>query len=347
MFEAIVTLCIAAAAAPCRDQLVAGYEAQTLAGCEAALAARPPDIATQPPHVLQGGPSCRTAGAALPVQEIAPGVFVHRGTVAEPDAQNRGDVSNLGFVIGQSHVAVIDTGAARWMGEALWRAIRARSDLPVSHVILTHMHPDHVLGAAAFEGTGAKVVGHAGLPRALADRQENYTQSFQRLIGPAHFLGSHVAEVDVTVGAQMSIDLGGRALHLQAWPLAHTGTDVTVRDDLTGTLFAGDLVFHRHTPALDGSLPGWQAVLESLGTLPAERVVPGHGGPSLDWPEGAADLLRYLEVLKADTRAAIDAGVRLSEAAETIAQREAPFWELFKAYNPRNATVAYTEMEWN
>jgi quinoprotein relay system zinc metallohydrolase 2 len=346
MFEAIVTLCIAANGTPCRDQLVAGYEAQTRPECEAALADRPPDLVVEAHHTLQEGPFCRAIGPALTVQEIAPGVFVHMGAVSEPDAQNRGDVSNLGFIVGQTHVAVIDTGSARWMGEGLWRAIRAHSDLPVSHVILTHMHPDHVFGAAAFAGTGAQVVGHANLPRALADREANYAESFERLIGPAQFLGSRAVPVDVTLAADMTIDLGGRALHLQAWPLAHTGTDVTVRDDATGSLFAGDLVFHRHTPALDGSLKGWQNVLNTLQNAPLDRVVPGHGGPVLDWPEGAADLLRYLEVLEADTRAALGAGMRLGDAARTIAQSEAPLWELFQAYNPRNATVAFTELEW-
>ncbi len=55
---------------------------------------------------------------------------------------------------------------------------------------------------------------------------------------------------------------------------------------------------------------------------------------------------RYLDVLAADTRAALDAGQRMGEAIETIAASEEAHWELFEAYNPRNATVAFTELEW-
>ena len=37
-------------------------------------------------------------------------VFLHRGRVAEPDAENGGDVSNFGFVVGSRSIAVIDSG---------------------------------------------------------------------------------------------------------------------------------------------------------------------------------------------------------------------------------------------
>ncbi|MGB3246587.1 MAG: quinoprotein relay system zinc metallohydrolase 2 [Sulfitobacter sp.] len=336
MFEAIVSVCLAFTdPAVCRDQLVPGYEAETQEACEAALEMLPVE-----------GAICVGAGAALEVSEVAPGVFVHMGAVAEPDGDNRGDVANLGFVIGEEAVAVIDSGTAAWMGEALWRAIRARNDKPVRHVVLTHMHPDHVLGARVLAGAGAQVIGHAKLGRALADRRGNYLESLERLIGRGAFIGTDVPAVDVAVTGQLRIDLGDRVLEVQTWPTAHTGTDLTVLDVATGTLFAGDLVFHRHMPALDGSLKGWRAVMETLAARDIAQVVPGHGGPVLDWPAGGAAMQRYLQVLERDTRAAIAAGTRLGEAVEEIAASERAAWELFEAYNPRNATVAFTELEW-
>ncbi len=316
-----------------------GYEAAEQTACEAALAALPP-------VGLSAVPKCQPIGAALTVEEVAPGVFVHMGLVAEPDAENRGDVANLGFVIGEDSVAVIDAGSAAWVGEALWRAVRAQTDKPVSHLILTHPHPDHVLGAAPFARAGAAVVGHADLSRALADRQENYLESLGRLIGPAEFLGTAVVPVNQEVSTDDQIDLGGRMLHLRAWPTAHTVADLTVLDAATGTLFAGDLVFDRHTPALDGHLRGWQAVLAKMAETPVARIVPGHGAVMLPWPDGLAAIRQYLAVLEADTRAAIDEGLRLGEAVKVIARSQTDLWELFEAYNPRNATVAFTELEW-
>ncbi|WP_187429491.1 hypothetical protein ROLI_041990 [Roseobacter fucihabitans] len=346
MFEAIVALCIDLSEGPCRDHLLPGYEGETLAACAASLSARAPDLSVFNGLVAQGPPSCHAVGEALDVTEVAPGVFVHRGAIAEPDAQNRGDVTNLGFVIGKTSVAVVDTGTARWMGEALWRAIRQRTDKPVTHVIITHMHLDHALGGGPFVEAGAEVIGHANLSRALSDRQANYLESLARLVGEGAMLGTRVVAVDIAVEQSAAIDLGGRKLTLRAWPAAHTGSDLTVLDAQTGTLFAGDLVFERHTPALDGRLRGWRAVLGDLQQMDIARVVPGHGGPSLDWPLGGASMARYLEVLESDTRAAIAQGQRLGDAVEEIAQSEAPHWELFEAYNPRNATVAFTELEW-
>ncbi|MCA0963996.1 quinoprotein relay system zinc metallohydrolase 2 [Salipiger bermudensis] len=333
MFEAVVMICAALAGEPCRAALVPGSEAETLAGCEAALEARPVE-----------GAACRAAGGALAVEEVAPGVFAHVGRIEEPDAENGGDVSNLGFVIGEASVAVIDSGGAAWIGEALWRAIRAETALPVRHVILTHVHPDHVFGASVF--AGAEVVGHAGLARALAERQDNYLESYAREIGLPLFLGTRAPEVTRAVEGGTLIDLGGRVLELRAWETAHSSTDLTVLDRATGTLFAGDLVFDRHVPALDGSLRGWQAVLTEMQALEVAQLVPGHGGPVLDWPEGSAPVLDYLDTLAADARAAIDAGTRLGEAVQQIGTGEVGEWALFEAYNARNATVAYTELEW-
>lgn len=346
MFEAVVALCLSLESGPCRDHLLPGYAAETFEECTVLLGAQPPAMPRVGGLEAHGAPRCAPAGPVLDVVEVAPGVFVHKGVIAEPDRENRGDVANLGFVVGAESVAVIDTGSARWMGEATWRAIRARTDLPVSHVVLTHMHPDHVLGAGFFADAGARVVGHEGLARALSDRLPNYLESMSALIGPEALLGTDGVAIDIAVSEALTLDLGDRTLNLHAWPPAHTGTDVTVLDTATSTLFAGDLVFDGHTPALDGRLTGWQAALATLQGEPLARVVPGHGGTALNWPEGGMDTARYLGVLAADTRAAVDAGQRLGDAVERIARSEAPHWQLFEAYNARNATVAFTELEW-
>lgn len=346
MFEAVITLCAALEGGPCREHLLPGYEARVRADCEAALAQRPPDLSVFAGLDAQSQANCAPMGDALEVSEVAPGVFVHVGHIAEPTPANRGDTSNFGFIIGDQSVAVIDAGAARWMGEALWRSIRLRTDKPVSHAVVTHMHPDHVFGIPVFAEAGAVVVGHGGLPRALADRRASYIDNFSLLIGKDIFLGSRTPVIEMTVTDVMQVDLGNRVLTLQAWPVAHTRNDVTVLDAATETLFAGDLIFYRHTPSLDGLLLGWRAVLSDLQALDLERVVPGHGPAALDWPVGAEPIAQYLSVLEADTRAAVEAGTRLGTAVEEIARSEHEDWELFETYNPRNATVAFTELEW-
>ena len=95
------------------------------------------------------------AATPFAVVEVAPDVFVHPGRQEDfTPAQLAAGIANLGFVIGERSVAVIDTGGSREEGAELLAAIRARTDLPVSHVIDTHVHPDHLLGNVAFRETG-------------------------------------------------------------------------------------------------------------------------------------------------------------------------------------------------
>lgn len=348
MFEALVMLCAQAdpdRAQVCRTVLLPGFAAETRGACENALLAAPPEwLASAGAWVASCAPR---PAPELAFDEIAPGVFAHRGLIGEPDAVNVGDISNIGFIIGGDSIAVIDAGGSRQVGEQVYLAIRAQSDLPISHLILTHMHPDHVFGAEVLREAGAAILGHAGLPRALSDRAETYQTSFARLIGTQGFLGSRIVGPDVLIAETTTIDLGLRELRLSVWPTGHTATDLTVFDTTSGVLYSGDLLFDEQIPALDGSLPGWSAVLAELETLPARQVVPGHGGPVLPWPDAAAPEAQYLGVLLRDTRAALDAGLSLGEATEVIGQSEAGNWLLFDLYNPRNATVAFTELEWD
>lgn len=337
MIEAIVTLCLAASPEICRDHLLPDRSGDR---CIAAQY-QPEDPAYLPAMIR-----CEGAPPAASVSEVAPGVFVHRGQISEGTSETGGDLSNAGFIIGQQSVAVIDSGGSRATGEALFRALRRITDKPVSHLILTHMHPDHVLGATVFAEAGAEVVGHAGLPRALADRRRSYLDSMERLLGRAHLIGTALPRIDRPIYDTTRIDLGGRVLRVDLWPRSHTGTDLTVNDPQSDTLFAGDLIFDLHTPALDGSLRGWQKVLTDMAQLAPAHVVPGHGGPVMSWAEAVGPMQRYLDVLARDTQAALDQGLSLGQSIGRIATSQAPHWQLFETYNPRNATVAYTELEW-
>ena len=117
-------------------------------------------------------------------------------------------------------------------------------------------------------------------------------------------------------------------------------------DETTGVLFAGDLVFLHHIPVLDGSLTGWLSVLPRLSRLPAKTVVPGHGPLTAPWPQALDDERRYLTTLAGDTRRLIAAGMTLARAVPQIGLSERGRWALFDDYNFRNATTAFSELEW-
>jgi quinoprotein relay system zinc metallohydrolase 2 len=294
---------------------------------------------------LLGAVAAAAAQVPLTTTEVAPGVFVHQGPYEDFSPANGGGIANLGFVIGERSVAVIDSGGSLRQGEELLAAVRARTALPVSHVILTHAHPDHVFGTAAFVGEGVAIIGHARLASALAQNGPVYLANLRQSVGGG-MDGTEIVLPTEAVSGTATIDLGGRTLELRAWPLAHTDSDLTVLDRRTGTLFAGDLLFMERIPVVDGSLLGWLKVMDELTALPAERVVPGHGPASAPWPKAARPQQNYLAYLRDRVRAALAGNQTLEQAVVAIPPPPGAEWLLAADNHARNVTASFTELEW-
>lgn len=279
------------------------------------------------------------------VTEVAPGNFVHYGRIEERSPDNLGDQANIGFIVGDRCVAVIDPGGSLPVGQALRAAIRRTTDKPICWVILTHMHPDHIFGTAAFREDQAVVVGHENLPRAMGQRARPYLNALKRDLGE-RAAGSEAIAPTRLVRDETVLDLGGRSIRLQAWPVAHTDNDVTVFDESTGTLWLGDLLFVSHTPVVDGKITGFIEVLDRLSTLRVPRFVPGHGKTDAPWPQALQPERDYLALIVRETRAAIKRRKTIEEAVDEVGLSEREKWVNFDDYHRRNVTTAYTELEW-
>jgi quinoprotein relay system zinc metallohydrolase 2 len=264
----------------------------------------------------------------------------------DPSNANRGDVANIGFVVGTTCVAVIDTGATAAIGRALRAAVRDVTPLPICYVINTHVHPDHVFGNAAFAADTPRFVGHARLPAAMAARGNNYRRALERDLGAAA-AGSTVIPPTLLVDRDAVRDLGGRRLHLRAWRASHTDSDLTVRDEKTDTWWLSDLLFVEHMPVVDGSLRGWLLTIDELRLMPRPaHVVPGHGPVDPPWPQALDAEERYLQVLAREVRDAIKAGLTMQQAIEAVGVSERARWLLADSFHRRNVTAAYAELEW-
>ncbi|WP_199258682.1 quinoprotein relay system zinc metallohydrolase 2 [Paracoccus binzhouensis] len=351
MFHLVLAACLAAQPGTCESRLLPAGEAATREDCQLRAEPIARDWLARHPDLVDGGGTRCVETAELPaltMQEVAEGIHVHQGAMAALSPQNRGRIANLSLVIGET-VAVIDAGGSRAEGEALYAAIRQITDRPVSHVILTHMHPDHILGAEVFSEAGATIVADARLPEAVARRAESWMISVPRQIGAANFAGTRIAAVDHEIAAPETISLGDRNLRLTPVPPAHTDSDMTVLDEETGTLFTGDLVFQGLTPSLDGSLSGWLDWIGRPPDPPPALIVPGHGPVAESWDEAVTPQHHYLTALRDATREALKRGLPLSRAIPAIVLAMKPVsegWADFQAVTARNAATAFAELEW-
>ncbi|SDL93167.1 MBL fold metallo-hydrolase [Nonomuraea jiangxiensis] len=89
--------------------------------------------------------------------EAAPGVHVAQGY----------DFADFAFVITGTGVVAIDAGSDPRHVEAALRDLRAITEEPITHVILTHAHFDHVGGLEALTKDGGQVIAQAGFPDEL------------------------------------------------------------------------------------------------------------------------------------------------------------------------------------
>lgn len=306
-------------------------------------------------QLIRGGfclcccPRLGFAASDSQLQEVSPGVFVRRGPDAEASTDNRNGIANIGFIIGRDAVLVFDAGGSLDDGRWLRAQIRQRTDRPIRHVVISHVHPDHCFGVSAFTqdpaGAPPDIIGHHRLTAALQTRGAYYRQRLAALLGDAA-VGQVVLPTREIGPAGATLDLGDRQVRCIAHATAHTDSDLSLLDSGSGLLFPSDLLFVGRLPSLDGSLRGWLQEAQHLRALGALRAVPGHGPAVVDFAPAMTDLERYLTRLRDDTRRAIVQNLTLDDAVVTVAQSERDHWALFDEGHGRNVTQAYQELEW-
>ncbi|MEK1943448.1 MAG: quinoprotein relay system zinc metallohydrolase 1 [Pseudomonas sp.] len=238
----------------------------------------------------------------LQPRQIAADTWLLEGSRDNFDKTNGGNIVNTGFIVTTAGVVVIDTGPSKHYGEAMRQAITSVTQQPVVLVLLTHHHPDHVLGNQAF--TDVPIAALDGTKKLLAEQGNAMAENMYRLVGD-WMRGTEVVlpTQTVTEGARQ---IGNHRLRLLALS-GHTGADLAVLDENSGVLFAGDLVFYQRaltTPNSPG-LDVWLKDLDTLQALPWKQIVPGHGPVASDAQPFAQmrDYLGWLDGLLRDSAA--------------------------------------------
>ncbi|MEN9560226.1 MAG: hypothetical protein RLZZ502_1437 [Pseudomonadota bacterium] len=229
----------------------------------------------------------------LKAERINPSTYVVLGAQEDFTPANGGALANIAFVVTAESVVLIDAGPSKKYGEQLRALIRSITHKPLSHLILTHAHPDHFLASAAFADIA--IIASDATRAQIEQEGPDYNANMFRLVLDA-MKGTQV-HVPPKAALPETLRIGGHVFKLMRMA-GHSKADLVVLDENTGTLFTGDLVFHGRTPTTPhADLRAWQNSLQDLRTLPFRQLVPGHGPVATDLkPIGfTADYLTWLD----------------------------------------------------
>jgi glyoxylase-like metal-dependent hydrolase (beta-lactamase superfamily II) len=191
----------------------------------------------------------------------------------------------VGLVHGSAGALLVDTGTTLVEAAAIDADARRIAGGPITHVVLTHKHFDHVLGSSVFAEADVYCA-----PEVV----EYLSSATGNLRDDALSHGADAGEVDRAIAALRAprhgvydavIDLGDRWVTIAHLGRGHTASDLVVvapaSDDGAVVVFTGDLVEESADPAIDADsdVPAWPATLDRvLATGGPEAIyIPGHG----------------------------------------------------------------------
>ncbi|KQM68921.1 quinoprotein relay system zinc metallohydrolase 1 [Sphingomonas sp. Leaf20] len=248
----------------------------------------------------------------LKPEVVADGIWVVRGADDAILMGNGGAIANVTILDTADGTVLVDAGPSLRYGTELTALAKKLTGKPLARVYLTHLHPDHTYGDAAFQPP--QIAGTPALIAELKSEGPGFSDGMYRLLGD--WMRGTELHIPGHVIATPSETIGGRTLRLLALA-GHSGADLAIYDEATRTLIAGDLVFHDRAPSTPhADLPHWRTSLDTLKGLGQLRVIPGHG-PIDSTPHAAIDQTRdWIDWIDMALTDAIQAGLDPVEAGE-------------------------------
>ncbi|MEJ8836578.1 MBL fold metallo-hydrolase [Ramlibacter sp. AN1133] len=280
-------------------------------------------------------------------QQVAPSAWFVQGETALGSPANRNFISNAGFVVTPAGVVVIDALGSPQLARELLEAIARITPLPVTHVVVTHFHADHVYGLQEFRRRGARIIAHRGALEYLNSQTAAARLEASRAeLAPWIDAQTHLVVPDEWLDGPRELVLGGTRLLLQPVGPAHTPEDLVVYLPAERVLFAGDLVFRGRVPFVgQADSAHWIAALDALLRMDAQVIVPGHGALSASARADLQLTRDYLAYLRESMGAAARDMDPFDEAYARTDWSRFEHLPLFKAANRMNAYNTYLLME--
>jgi len=281
-----------------------------------------------------------------PIQ-VSPSAWYVQGLSAQGSPANQNFISNAGFVITPAGVVVIDALGSPALAQRLLAEIRRLTAQPVTHVILTHYHADHIYGLQAFKAVGAKVIAHeAGREYLTSETARLRLEASRQELAPWVNDDTHLVAADEWLKGDSELVVGGVRFVIRHVGPAHTEEDEVVYLPRERVLFAGDVVFRNRIPYVgQADSRQWIKSLDALLKFDAKVVVPGHGPMSTQAREDMELTRDYLQYLRQVMGAAAKNLEPWEDAYNAADWSRFDHLPLFRAANRMNAYNTYLLME--
>lgn len=208
------------------------------------------------------------------LRSIVPGVWLYEG-----DFLSNGRCNSV--VIECKHNLVLVDANSAGGALALQAEVKRLSAKPISHVLLTHHHGDHIYGNAVWTRAGAATVAHETMLNELARlepgrwRDESAHNPQMATLGEAP-----EAPRQTFAGSLWVLDDGERRIEVHHLGAAHTRDDVAVYLPRERLLCSGDIAISTSLNSFfDSDFKHWQVALQAASRFQPRHVLPGHGHP--------------------------------------------------------------------
>lgn len=285
------------------------------------------------------------AGMAQPkVVKINDRVYALLGPLGMPGKHNQGYMVNSTLIIGDKGAILVDSGASDEVGRHLAGTIARLTGKPVTHVINTHHHGDHVLGNSAFQG--AEIISSEQCREMVKKTGDEWVSLVETLVG--HKL-PHTHPIPATLtfaGEDTRTEREIQGVRMVFWVPrgSHTVGDMMLYLPDDKVLVGGDILVNRTIPVMRDAMVGnWIATLGQVDAFDVAHIVPGHG--PLMTKADVAGLRRQMAAFYAGIEAGYKKGLSDSETRRTL---DVSAWKKLEGYEANigsNVSRTYLEVE--
>ena len=280
-------------------------------------------------------------------QQVSATVWSVEGLGALGSPANQNFISNAAFVVTPEGVVVIDALGSPALAKRLLNEIAQITAKPVTHVLVTHYHADHIYGLQTFKSMGAKIVAHrAALTYLHSETARLRLENSREELAPWINSQTKLVEADQWIDSETAIAVGGVVFSIKPVGPSHTPEDVVVYLPSEKVLFVGDLVFRNRIPYVgQANSRQWITALDSLLSFDTAVIVPGHGPVSKEARKDMQVTRDYLVYLRATMGAAAKNMEPFEEAYKATDWSSYEALPLFRVANRMNAYNTYLLLE--